>query len=155
MVQRNLKQEKFVLSLCGKAALIFAVVFCGVQWALYRDAEFIPAMTIAVDCAVSAFVLSMLAALFAELCVKRCVKSGKVVPSAGEKKSIFSGRPLLLGVVLGLAAAGVFLPLLIILFKLFSLDGQSFAQFMGFKLVCAASLGFLMTSVAVQHCLRR
>lgn len=155
MVQRNLKQEKFSLALCGKAALLFTALFCGAQWALYRGVQFIPAMTIAIDCAASAFILSLLAAFFAEWGVQRGIKSGKTTALTNEKKSIFAGRPLVLGALLGLAAGGVFLPSLIILFKLFGLEGQSFAQFMAFKLVCASSLGFLMTSVAVQHSLRR
>lgn len=155
MVQRNKKQEKFVNSLCVKAALAFTTLFGVAAWFMYRGAGMISMTEIVVDSSASAFVLSALAAFYAEWGVKRGVASGAVSPSASEKKSTFSGRPLLLGLVLGAAAAAVFIPSLVVLFRLFGLEGQTFAQYMGFKLVCASSLGFLMTNVAAQHSLRR
>lgn len=154
---KNMHAEKYLHSVCVKSAVFLTALSAAAAWLIHGARGTVTLTAVASDMSCSAFLLAVLSACLAVFGAKSGAQKGVLsAPQAGAKSgSYFSGRPFALALVLGAAVGVAFFPVFTLLFRLFGLEGMTFAQFMGLKIVVASSLAYLMTSLELQSVLRR
>jgi hypothetical protein len=138
------------------AAIVNAVLNPALAWLLNPARRHVPLDGIIVDTAITTMVLSLLVALCVTATVRGDIKAGRV--SAMVSTSWIARllerlptRAWRLGLLLGLAIAAVWVPLVYGVLRAVSPAGLSFAAFALGKAAYTAGLGFVVTRWVLQR----
>jgi hypothetical protein len=141
--------HSYIQTQAASSAIINMIVNPAISWLGNREMQATPLTGVAMDMTITCLVMSTLIALFITLGLKRALKSGNIKADyASSPPGVLSRLPRswwILGPMLGLGFAIVFVPLSLGLFTLFGISELPFWGLVILKILYPGAVAFAVT----------